>query len=75
MLKATIVINGQETVVTGLAAAIAHKVVEHIEDLHKLEKLKGQIKINHAPGVMRWEGPWIDDPFRYNATVVDQNDR
>jgi len=39
-----------------LKATIAHKVVKHIENLKRLESLKGQNEINHAPGEIRWKG-------------------
>jgi len=57
--------EGQVVTLTGLAAAIVLKVVEHVEEISLLQERKGCIQIHHAPGVISWQAQGQDEPFPY----------
>jgi len=57
--------EGQVVTLTGLAAAIVLKVVEHVEEIALLQERKGCIQIHHAPGVISWQAQGQDEPFPY----------
>ena len=64
-MTVTVITDSQAVDLTGLAAAIVLKVVEHLEEIETLQERKGCIQIHHAPGVISWQAQGQDEPFPY----------